>query len=197
MGRSGTLAVSLLTVESLGAKEDHLLLAAQDDTGLVHDAETVEKLLSIPANAESRGDMPSAVQMPLSPALEQEINRQKTIVLSGLELRNLAAFTQETDKLDTWADDLKVSLEREIKDLDRRIKEIRTLSKGAATLAEKLAAQKSQRDLEALRDRRRRELFDRQDEIQAKRDGLIDELEKQLKQHVTATRLFAVEWEVS
>ena len=196
MGRSGTLAVSLLTVESLGTKEDHLLLAAQDDTGLVHDAETVEKLLSVPADAEARGDLSSAVHMPLSPVLEQEINRQKTVVLSGLEMRNLAAFTQETDKLDTWADDLKVSLEREIKELDRRIKEIRTLSKGAATLAEKLAAQKSQRDLEALRDRRRRELFDRQDEIQAKRDGLIDELEKQLKQNITATRLFAVEWEV-
>ena len=196
MGRSGTLAVSLLTVESLGTKEDHLLLAAQDDTGLVHDAETVEKLLSVPANAEAPGDMPSAVHMSLPPALEQEINWQKTVVLSGLEVRNLAAFTQETDKLDTWADDLKVSLEREIKELDRRIKEIRTLSKGAATLAEKLAAQKSQRDLEALRDRRRRELFDRQDEIQAKRDGLIDELEKQLKQNITATRLFAVEWEV-
>ena len=197
MGRSGTLAVSLLTVESLGTKEDHLLLAAQDDTGLVHDAETVEKLLSVPADAEASGDLSSAVHMSLSPALEQEINRQKTVVLSGLEMRNLAAFTQETDKLDTWADDLKVSLEREIKELDRRIKEVRTLSKGAATLAEKLVAQKSQRDLEALRDRRRRELFDRQDEIQAKRDGLIDELEKQLKQHVTATRLFAVEWEVS
>jgi hypothetical protein len=89
-----------------------------------------------------------------------------------------------------------LSLEREIKELDRSIKETRTLSKGAATLAEKLTAQKSQRDLEALRDRIRRELFDRQDEIQAKHDGLIDELEKQLKQ-VTATRLFAVEWEVS
>lgn len=214
MGRSGTVVVSLLSVESLGAKEDHLLLAAQDDTGAIHDAETVEKLLSVPAIASAlppTGPQPNAdavaefgqpgldfnaAYVPLSPALEQEINRQKSIVLSGLETRNLAAFTQETDKLDAWADDLKVSLEREIKELDRRIKEARTLSKGAATLAEKLAAQKTQRDLEALRDRRRRELFDRQDEIQAKRDGLIDELEKQLKQNITATRLFAVEWEV-
>lgn len=214
MGRSGTAVVSLLSVESLGAKEDHLLLAAQDDTGAIHDAETVEKLLSVPAiasalppaspqpnaDAVAESGQPgldfNAAYVPLSPALEQEINRQKSIVLSGLETRNLAAFTQETDKLDAWADDLKVSLEREIKELDRRIKEARTLSKGAATLAEKLAAQKTQRDLEALRDRRRRELFDRQDEIQAKRDGLIDELEKQLKQNITATRLFAVEWEV-
>ena len=215
VGRTGTVAVSLLTVESLGTKEDHLLLAAQDDTGAVHDAETVEKLLSIPAVARAlprASDQPNAdtvagadqpgldfnaAHVPLSPALEQELNRQKLVVLSGLEMRNLAAFTQETDKLDTWADDLKVSLEREIKELDRRIKETRTLSKGAATLAEKLAAQKSQRDLEALRDRRRRELFDRQDEIQAKHDGLIDELEKQLKQQLTAIRLFAVQWEVT
>ena len=98
--------------------------------------------------------------------------------------------------MDTWADDLKVGLEREIKDLDRRIKEVRTLGKGAASLSEKLAAQKNQRDLETQRDRKRRELFDRQDEIQARRDGVIDELEKQLQQQVTAIQLFALEWEV-
>lgn len=214
VGHSGTVVVNLLTVESLGSKEDHLLLAAQDDTGAVHDAETVEKLLSIPAEAidlptvraGNQADRPAGTDqptrdfndclVPLTPALEQEINRQKTAILSALEMRNLASFTQETDKLDTWADDLKVSLEREIKDLDRRIKETRTLSKGAATLAEKLAAQKNQRDLEIMRDRKRRELFDRQDEIQSRRDSLIDELEKQLKQQVTATRLFAAEWEI-
>ena len=138
----------------------------------------------------------TAPHIPLPPALEQEISRQKISVLSSLESRNLASFEQETEKLDTWADDLKVGLEREIKDLDRRIKEVRTLSKGAATLSEKLAAQKDQRDLETQRDRKRRELFDRQDEIQARRDGLIDELEKQLMQQITAIQLFAAEWEV-
>ena len=216
VGHSGIVTVNLLTVESLGAKEDHLLMAAQDDSGVVHDAESVEKLLSIPAEVvgllasrlETQGDTDinagadqtvldfNAASVPLNPALEHEINRQKTVILSALEVRNMGSFTQETDKLDTWADDLKVSLEREIKDIDRRIRETRTLSKGAATLADKLAAQKNQRDLEVMRDRKRRELFDRQDEIQAIRDSLIDELEKQLKQNVTATRLFTIEWEV-
>jgi ERCC4-related helicase len=214
-GHSGTLSVNLLTVESLGAKEDHLLMAAQDDTGAVHDAESVEKLLSIPAELEELPTFVTETQgaddlaggnqtgldfnaafVSLSPALDQEINRQKMLILSALETRNLASFTQETDKLDTWADDLKVGLEREIKDLDRRIKEIRTMSKGAATLVEKLAAQKDHRDLEAMRDRKRRELFERQDEIQARRDNMIDDLEKQLKQNITATQLFAVKWEI-
>ena len=42
-----------------------------------------------------------------------------------------------------------------------------------------------------------RELFQRQDEIQTRRDGLIDELEEQLSQRVTVLSLFACEWEVS
>ncbi len=132
----------------------------------------------------------SATHIALPPALRQKINRQKTGILSALEQRNLSSFTQETEKLDAWADDLKVGLEREIKELDRNIKETRTKSKGAATLAEKQNMQKAQRDLEAQRDRKRRELFQRQDEIQARRDGLIDELEKQLQQQIVTRTLF-------
>ncbi|CAH1070372.1 hypothetical protein NTG1052_140098 [Candidatus Nitrotoga sp. 1052] len=44
-------------------------------------------------------------------------------------------FAQETERLDSWVDDLKVGLEREIKELDRQIKEARAKSKGAVTLA--------------------------------------------------------------
>ena len=35
----------------------------------------------------------------------------------------MSFFAQETEKLDSWADDLNVGLEREIKELDRKIKE--------------------------------------------------------------------------
>ena len=74
------------------------------------------------------------------------------------------------------------------------IKETRSKGKGAATLADKLAAQKEQRDLETARDRKRRELFARQDEIQAKRDKLIEELEQQLGQHVAMRTIVGCEW---
>ena len=88
-------------------------------------------------------------------------------------------------------------MERDIKELDRSIKESRTKSKGAATLADKLAAQKEQRDLEGQRDKKRRELFDRQDEIQRKRDGLIDELERQLKQEISVHIILSCQWEIA
>lgn len=66
-------------------------------------------------------------------------------------------------------------------------------SKGAATLADKLQVQKEQHDLEGQRDKKRRELFNRQDEIQARRDQLIDELESQLDQKITQRTLFGCE----
>ena len=37
-------------------------------------------------------------------------------------------LAEEADKLDGWADDLKLGLEREIKELDRQIKEARRTS---------------------------------------------------------------------
>ena len=72
-----------------------------------------------------------------------------------------------------------------------------TKGKGAATLAEKLAAQKEQREMEKLRDAKRRDLFVRQDDIQAKRDKLIEELESQLGQQVTEANVLCCEWVLS
>ena len=209
-GQSGVLLVQKLRIHSLGVSEEHMLTAAIDSDGNIHDQDITERLLTMPGhavalprlhpapailNAEQLDFAAANVSVPLS--LEAEVGRQKTRILSNLETRNLSFFSQETEKLDSWADDLKVGLEREIKELDRQIKEARTRSKGAATLAEKLAVQKEQRDLEGSRDRKRRELFQRQDEIQSRRDTLIDELEVLLSQQVTVLPLFACEWEVA
>lgn len=192
-GQHGWLEVQSLQIRSLGAVEEHLLVAAVDANGNAFDEQVTERLLNLPCASNMQVKTSSVEHRP---PLEAEIERQKILVVADLETRNLGAFTQETEKLDAWADDLKVGLERDIKELDRRIKESRTKSKGAATLADKLAAQKEQRDLEGQRDKKRRELFDRQDEIQRKRDGLIDELERQLKQEISVSTVLACEWEL-
>lgn len=218
-GQSGTLFVQKLRVQALGATEEHILMGAIDASGVTYDQGIAEKLLNMPAHAIALPrlhSLPEQVALPdiqpvaeqnmldfsaanvsVPAALEEEISKQRVHILSELETRNLSFFAQETEKLDSWADDLKVGLEREIKELDKLIKEARTKSKGAATLAEKLAMQKEQRNHENNRDRKRRELFDRQDEIQRRRDKLIDELEVQLSQQVTVLPLFACEWEVA
>ncbi len=188
-GKFGQCAVQCLRVESLGTSEEYLLVAATCD-GQVLDADVAERLLAIPGDVEHA----AAFANPLSATVTAELARQRAVALVGLEQRNLKLFSAETDKLDAWADDQRAGLEQQIKELDRQIKETRTKGKGAATLAEKLEAQRRQRELEALRDRRRRDLFARQDEIQKRRDQIVDELEVQLQQAISVVEIVALEW---
>lgn len=101
------------------------------------------------------------------------------------------------DKLDHWAYDIKSGLEVSIKELDRDIKEVRRNAKIAPTLEEKLSWQKKQRDLVRTRNKQRKELFDRQDEVYQCREPLIEQLESKLNQKVEIENLFLISWRLS
>ena len=108
----------------------------------------------------------------------------------------MSFFEQEVNKLDAWADDLKEGLEASIKELDKQIKEVRREAKIAVTLEEKLALQKQQKTLESQRNKSRRELFDKQDEVDERREELIESLEGKLNKKTTIETLFTVQWSV-
>jgi adenine-specific DNA-methyltransferase len=63
-------------------------------------------------------------------------------------------------------------------------------------LQDKLAEQKVIKALEKTRNTKRRELFDAQDAIDAQREALIANIEKQLKQRRSVQTLFCIRWEV-
>jgi F0F1-type ATP synthase membrane subunit b/b' len=128
--------------------------------------------------------------------LSADLEDRKLHLLREINQRNLGYFQQEVEKLDAWADDLKLGLEQEIKEIDREIKEVRRIAATSPTLEEKLAHQKRQRELDAKRSKLRRELFTRQDEVEAQRDDLISQLEVQLHQQVEERTLFTIEWEL-
>lgn len=89
-----------------------------------------------------------------------------------------------------------MGLEQEIKGIDVEIKEVRRTAAISPTLEEKLSHQKRQRELETKRSKLRRELFTRQDEVEAQRNDLITQLEVQLQQQVEEQTLFTIEWEL-
>jgi hypothetical protein len=132
----------------------------------------------------------------LCTGLIADVEARKNVLLREIGQRNLGYFEQEVQKLDAWADDLKLGLEQEIKGIDREIKEARRTAATSPTLEEKLSWQKKQRELEGKRSKPRRELFHRQDEVEAQRNGLISKLEVQLQQQVEERTLFTVEWEL-
>ncbi|HYJ87187.1 MAG TPA: SNF2-related protein [Pyrinomonadaceae bacterium] len=147
LGHSGWLSLSCFTVESLDQAEDYLLFAAVTDMGQTIDEETATRLLKLPARVGAPVDSTPEV---LS-VLEEGTRKRKESIQRSISERNAIFFETEAEKLEGWADDLKLGLEREIKDIDRQIKEARRNATAALTLEEKLAGQKQIKALEALR----------------------------------------------
>jgi len=190
-GSSGYMSLSLCTIESLDQAEDHIIFAAVTEGGRQLEEEAAQRLLSLPGQSR-----PGAV--PAIPGDLVEITqRRQTDIQKAISDRNARLFEAESEKLESWADDLKVGLEREIKDLDRQIKEARRAATAAPTLEEKLAGQKQIKALESQRNEKRRSLFDAQDEVDRQRDRLITEIEGKLHQHVLTSNLFAIRWGLS
>ncbi|MCI0424092.1 MAG: DEAD/DEAH box helicase, partial [Acidobacteria bacterium] len=208
IGESGWLTLSLLSVESLDQAEDHLIFAAVTDDGQTLDEEIAARLLPLPGSSSPLPQGEGHLDPPLPPGegwgegdvlqlLGAQTRQRQAAIQRNISERNARFFEAEADKLEGWADDLKVGLEREIKELDRQIKEARRAATTALTLEEKLAGQKQIKALEAQRNQKRRSLFDAQDQVDKEREELIAVIEGKLKQATTMQRLFILRWKLS
>ncbi len=183
------MSLFLFTVEALDQAEDYLIASGVTDEGNDLDEETVRRLFSLPATVTH-----SSSSILQHPTLEKQVAERQDAIRRQISRRNADFFEIEVDKLDSWAEDLKVGLEREIKEFDRQIKEARKAAVAALTLEEKLAGQKQIKAIEAERGKRRRALFDAQDEIDRRREQLITEIEGKLQQRVSQELLCSIRW---
>jgi len=188
-GQSGTLIVFLFTVESMDQAEDHLIYAACTDAGTALDQEQARRLLSLPATLKG-----PVLDLPAPAVLSDIATARQTEIQQIIARRNGHYYEAEAQKLDGWADDLKVGLEREIKEMDRLIKEARRTAATALTLEDKLAAQKQIKTVEAQRNDKRRSLFEAQDAIDNQREELIGKIEGKLSQQASHASLFSIRW---
>ncbi len=192
IGQSGWLTLSLFSIESSEQAEDHLVVTAVTDAGTAVDAKLAERIFDIPGNSTFLD--PDTNPGSLQDVLAHRLQQQTGIIQSDISERNAKFFEAETIKLDGWADDLKSGIEREIKELDRQIKEARRAASAALTLEEKLAGQKQVKALELQRNQKRRSLFDAQDEIDQQLEALIAEAEAKLNQTTHLETLFTTRW---
>jgi adenine-specific DNA-methyltransferase len=191
IGKAGWLALSLFSIESLEQAEDHLIFAASTDEGEILAEELAARLFTLP------GSVVKHIQSPPPALLQTHLHQRQATIQRDVSERNARFFEAEADKLDGWADDLKAGLEREIKEIDRQIKEVRRATSTALTLEEKLAGQKQIKTLESQRNQKRRSLFEAQDEVDRQRDELIAGIESKLNQAATTKQLFILRWKLS
>jgi hypothetical protein len=188
-GQSGWLRLAKYSVNALTQSEDHLILVGTDSTGTTLDTDWLEKLFLLKAQT-----LPSPEFAPQT--LETLVRQAQQRTHQDISERNAQFFEQEAQRLDDWAEDLKIGLERELKDLDRQIKEARRAATAAISLTEKLEGQKQIKQLENSRNQKRRSLFEAQDKVDEQRGALIAELEGKLKQEANLEVLFTVQWKV-
>lgn len=191
IGLAGSLSLSLFVVEALEQAEDYLVFAAVTDEGLELDGEVAKRLMSMP------GQVVSLLAEPMNSQLEHKTLCQVNEIQQTVAKRNAQFFEEESSKLDGWAEDLKVMLEREIKEMDRQIKEAKRSASAAVDLQAKLAGQKQVKALEGARNLKRRSLFDAQDDVDRKRDELIAQIEAQLEQKSSLECLFKIRWSLA
>jgi len=191
VGKSGWLRVSLLSIESL-EREEQLIFTGIADGGTMLAADTIPKLFQVDGSANVETVIPDHVNA----ALTRQIDQSRTIAVTESTERNREYFDDESEKLETWAEDLKEQLEAELKELDREIKTTKKEARQCSDLEGKVELRKKAQALERKRSDKRRSLFDAQDEVDSKKETLIAEIERRLTQQVEVTELFTIRWSV-
>lgn len=190
IGHSGWLLCTKFAVNTFEA-EDRILLAGARDDGTPLDQAECARLF----------DLPAEIGEPVLPVptteLDDQIKALEGQVLQEIGLRNTRWLDQEVTKLDRWAEDLKLGLEHEIKDLDQQIRETKRASAAAATLDEKLVHQRALKTLQATRNQKRKDLFVAQDQVEERRDTLIADIEARMAKGQKEEPLFRIRWSLT
>lgn len=191
-GQSGWMALDLLSLDAKEQQEDYLLLSGFGPEGEVH-FEALKKVLEVPGDVISAALMTADVET----RIEELATAARESTLARISQRNTRFFEEEIEKLDRWAEDRKKTLELELKTLRGEIAALKKQSRLEATLDQKVALQRQAKDVEAQLGRKRREMYEAEDEIDRQKETLISTVESRLKQSAHTERLFILQWEVA
>ena len=226
VGKSGWLAMERLQVKSLEAEDHLLYAVITDDGETLHsetgeklfrlkgvieprktrntrkedDQEIVGEIQTnnnAPSEVEDLNDLSSfSRDSRLSRLIQDRLKVLREETVAEINQRNSRFFDEEIDKLERWADDLKHGLEMELKDLDSQIKNLKRDAKLAADLQSKLETHRQLKETEAERSRKRRQLYEAQDQIDQQKEDLISSVEARLQQNIETEHIFTIRWRI-
>jgi len=192
VGKKGWLQAKQITISSF-EMEDHILFAAIDDEGNTLEPEQCKRLFALAAEVKSEE---ANISDEISNLFNQAYNNQYTTIAEENSQRNHVFFDEEVDKLEKWSDDVRNSIKFEIKELDKEIKTRKTEARKLLNLEQKIKEQRIIKELEKKLADKRYFQYQNEDNIEIKKDNLLDEIEKRLKQQTTEQQLFTIRWKV-
>ena len=136
----------------------------------------------------------------VSDKIEQRLHGEIKVAISAYadeaKARDFRFFQAEEEKFERWAEDVKESLETELKEVAAEIRSLKRESRAANNLEEKVSLQKRIREMENRQKQKRKHLFDAQDRVDKQRDDLIAQTQEGLEQSVEVEHLFTIRWSV-
>jgi len=105
-------------------------------------------------------------------------------------------FSLELTKLDKRANDLRVTLEKKVKNLSKQINEKKSLARRMKDLMERLKLEKQIAKMETNLKVLRRKLYDEEDSLEKKKLQLIKELEAKMEANYEQEELFTIKWTI-
>lgn len=194
VGTEGYLRLDRLTIQSLEV-EDYLLFSAMDDDGLIIEPDICKRFFSCSAQLVPQKKN-TAEQVPHHHALENELQTQKQNILTQRQQRDMDLFTIEMTKLDRWADDQRLALQTELRELEQDIRLRRNLVRQAVSLAERIKEQRHITELEKKLADKRFKLHNEEDNIEIKKNKFLDDTEKRLDTRIEQINLFSLRWKI-
>ena len=156
--------------------EEHLIFTVITENGIRIDDDLINRIMELPARTiELNGfenDELQELRLANAESKKMEIERI-----------NKEYFLSECEKLDAYSEDLKQGLQRELQELKKQINEQKKIfraSKDTSTLEQMLYMKDDINHLEEKRRKMQRELYDREDEIDAANERLQDEIRARL-----------------
>lgn len=189
-GKSGYLILSKLTVKSFEA-DDYLLFNAVDEKGQDIHPEVCAKLFECDARVNTKN-----IEAEIKEKLQQNAQIHIDSTINNVMERNNTFYQEECERLFRWSDDLEASAEKELKDTKNKLRLLNREMRASTSVQEKHDIEIKIKEAEKVQRRQRQRIFDVQDEIEAKRDMLIDKLKTKMKQKTESEILFMIQWRV-
>lgn len=191
VGQSGSLRIGKLKSHSFGF-EERIIFAGSDESGKKIEQEVFSKMFKFSATSEAQLNNKNNQH-----SLDGIVSDLITENVDLIKQKNQAIFESEVERLDKWAEDIKLSLELDIKAIDREIRQKKIDSKKVQLLADKVELQKQIKNLESKRNDKRRQLFEGQDQIEREKDLLLERIEANLEPRVEFEELFTISWQIN
>lgn len=191
VGKQGVLHLENFEVTSFDTT-DNLLLVGYTSDGDEISPDTCKRLLELPVDLEQSVSLSDTEYK----YLQQKRELSKDDLLENLKSKDTDYFQHEVDKLYKWAEDKIKASEKELSDVKSKVKELNREAKKLTTSEDLLAVQTQIRDLEKKKKRLRQEIFDVEDEIEDRRDNMIEEIRERMLRAIKEFPVFTIKWKL-